>query len=69
MAEESGWLIERGDSETSAPLYFAPQTDSGWDKSHELACRFARKQDAKAVADAYGLADEHGIRICEHGWG
>ena len=68
MAEESGWVIERGDSEPAEPLYYAPQTNDGWDKRHLLACRFARKQDAQIISDAYGLADEYGVRICEHSW-
>lgn len=68
-AEESGWVIERGDSPGFEPLYYAPQTDAGWDKDHLLALRFARKQDAEVIVAAYCLDDEHGVRIAEHGWG
>lgn len=68
MADEIGWVIERADSEVSAPLYYAPQTDAGWDAGYEAACRFARQQDAQVIVDAYGLDDETGVRICEHMW-
>lgn len=65
---EFAWVIELGSSPVSEPEYYAPQLPKSWTKDHNLACRFARKQDAEVIADAYGISDEP-IRICEHGWG
>ena len=67
MSEQFAFVIERGDSEVSTPIYYAPQMADGWSQNHLDACRFARACDAESVADAYGLGDEFGIRICEHG--
>ncbi len=69
---EFAWVIEIGD--TSAPDYYAPLAKSGWSKDHLEACRFARKQDAEAIAHAYaveciGPDEEIELRFVEHGWG
>ena len=71
MTDEFGWLIERGDSEVSAPKYWAagmrdPATFSAWTSNHDQAIRFARKLDAKRVAER--LMKDIPVRICEHGW-
>jgi len=60
--DEAGWLIERADSEPSAPKYWCV----GWTSNHAQAIRFARKEDAEMVAQRMmkGVA----VRICEHGW-
>lgn len=71
--EESGWLIERGDSEPSAPDYWGwstgKESDDGpgldWTRDHHEALRFARKVDAERYAEDIGW---NNVRICEHGW-
>ena len=71
MAEELGWLIERGDSEVAEPKYWAgtdrdPQRSSAWTSNHMEAIRFARRDDAEKVAKrALGGI---GVRICDHIW-
>lgn len=60
--DENGWVIERGDSEPCAPLYY---DGLGWTPEHDLAIRHARKIDAERVAE--GL-DGYDHRICEHIW-
>lgn len=69
MPTEYAWVIERGDSPVSEPLYYAPQTAAGWDKDNALALRLARQQDAQVIVDAYCLDDQDGVRVAEHGWG
>jgi hypothetical protein len=64
MATEFGWCIERGDSERSAPAYWAGP--DRWSHNHLEAVRFTREVDGKAVALRLG-AGQH--RVCEHGWG
>lgn len=69
--EESGWLIERGDSDPAAPKYWAAgqreaERTSAWTSNHEAAIRFARKQDAAAVA--HRLFPSIAVRIACHGW-
>ena len=61
--EESGWVIERGDSQPCAPTYWAGV--DRWSQDHIDAVRFARKQDAERVA--YGLPSPN-CRIAEHAW-
>lgn len=61
--EESSWVIERGDSEPCAPLYY---DGLGWTADHNLAIRHARKLDAERVA--VGLDGHQDHRICEHIW-
>jgi hypothetical protein len=65
MREESGWLIERADSDVSKPLYWGGR--NGWTLDNLLAVRFCRRDDAQSQADIIG--NHHGFRICEHGWG
>lgn len=71
MSEELAWVIEHGDSEVSAPRYWAgsdrdPQRSSAWTSNHLEAIRFARAEDAQKVAQrALGGVE---VRICEHGW-
>lgn len=67
---EYGWLIEHEQSSLSSPLYFAPDNGCGgnWSFNPLVAVRFARKQDAEAVAS---MVAQHGERhrCCEHSWG
>ena len=63
MSEESGWLIERGDSETSRPLYWGGE--HCWTYDNIQAIRFARKQDGESQAKVTG--NQHGYIVCEHG--
>lgn len=72
MPIESGWVIERGDSEPSAPKYWAagqqdPQRTSAWTSNHLEAIRFARKLDAERVAERAMNGIQ--VRIAEHEWG
>ncbi len=73
MTEESGWVIEHGESETFKPLYWRgdnhesrPEGDDNifnpWSYDHLQAVRFARKEDAEKVK----FLSE--VRICEHAW-
>ena len=67
--DESGWVIERGDSEVSRPRYWR---GNGWSYDHMDAIRYARKIDAERTASGFDedgrlpLDEPH--RICEHGW-
>jgi len=72
---EIGWLIERGDSPTSDPKYWAagvyyaehdPGRSSVWTSNHAQAIRFARKIDAERVAQR--LLNGISVRVCEHIW-
>ena len=66
---ELGWVIESGDSEPCAPKYWAGHFS--WSADHLKAIRFARMEDAKAVADSErDLADGPAMphRIAEHVW-
>lgn len=71
VREESGWVIEHGESDTSRPLYFAghkfraeegPNQNNPWSYDHMEAIRFSRKEDAENM----GLLTD--VRICKHGW-
>ena len=67
---ETGWVIERGDSEPSAPLYWAGHYE--WERDHLKAVRFSRKEDAERVAERERTLDDGGpeyARVCEHSWG
>lgn len=70
--DESGWVIERGDSEVSAPTYWAgfnSLIQPKWSQAHLDAIRFARRVDAEKIST---VIQERGMalnRICEHGWG
>jgi hypothetical protein len=65
------WLIERQDSEVSSPAYFegllphSERPHAIYTQDHLKAARFARQEDAAAVAR--GLPIE--TRVAEHGWG
>jgi len=63
------WLIERGDSPVSAPIYFAGYSQRGvtvlWSGNPSAAVRFARKEDAEKVS--YAFLDSNN-RVAEHGW-
>jgi len=61
--DESGWVIERGDSSPGSPTYWSGP--DAWSQDHMDAVRFARKQDAERVA-----CRVHGghHRVCEHLW-
>lgn len=61
--EEFGWVIERGDSETCAPTYWAGP--DRWSQDHMDAIRFSRKCDGERVACRIGQGYH---RVCEHGW-
>lgn len=64
MAQEFGWVIERGDSPIHTPKYWH---GSGWSDDNLLAIRFARNLDAERVRDQIAPnVPEH--RVCEHGW-
>ena len=69
---EFAWLIERADSEPSAPWYWAAGHQpnkgkgTGWTQDHLEAIRFARRRDADKVAER--LFPDIEVRICEHGW-
>jgi hypothetical protein len=64
---ETGWVLERGDSDTAAPLYYAPEGGHGemWSDDPDEALRFAREIDASRQAYAMGVQ----VRVCEHQWG
>ena len=58
-----GWVIERGDSQVSAPTYWAgPEY---WSQNHMDAIRFMRKEDGERVACKLGQGYH---RVCEHAW-
>jgi hypothetical protein len=61
--EETGWVIEREDSEPSRPMYYA-----GFDWSYDnlKAMRFARRQDAELMSRYMFPGEPH--RIADHMW-
>ena len=68
------WVIERGDSDASAPMYFTGVDLQGgridWDADHLKAVRFARQRDAEMIREDLEenpFRPKH--RVCEHGWG
>jgi hypothetical protein len=66
---EFAYVIERGDSPVSKPLYFAGFNKRGlpalWRDDPNLAVRFCRREDAEKVSYALiGLNN----RVAEHGW-
>lgn len=69
MSTEYGWVIERGDSPTSGPLYLsavsANPLEQHWSADHMDAIRFCREQDAWKVENL--CRGSH--RVCLHGWG
>ena len=84
MSEETGWVIEHGESETSRPRYWAGMMCGAapkgttikaiislWSFDNLKAIRFARRADALAIRENIEWADPDGKthRVCEHGWG
>lgn len=69
-ATEYGWVIERGNSEPSAPDYWC---GNGWSRDNLRAVRFARQIDAENTANGFDeddrLATDKSHRVAEHGWG
>jgi len=65
---EHGWLIERGDSEGSRPLYWAGP-GNWWTHDSLQAVRFARNVDAFRVAKQL-TPPSNGVphRVAEHVW-
>lgn len=61
--EETGWVIERADSEPSRPMYYA---GFEWDYDNLKAMRFARKEDAQKMARYMFPGEPH--RIADHMW-
>lgn len=61
--EETGWVIEREDSEPSHPMYFAGKN---WSYNNLEAIRFARKGDAETVCRYMFPGQPH--RIADHAW-
>lgn len=61
--EETGWVIERADSEPSRPMYYA-----GFDWSYDnlKAMRFARREDAQKMCRYMFPGEPH--RIADHMW-
>ncbi len=73
--QEFGWVIERGDSEISRPLYWTGTAlgsdPNAWTFDNLNAIRFARELDASVVAHNFmGCGDGRmNVRVKEHGWG
>ena len=63
MIEETGWVIEREDSEMSRPLYFC---GGAWDHDNLKAIRFARETDARRLCHYMFPGEPH--RIADHAW-
>jgi hypothetical protein len=61
---ETGWVIERGDSQPSTPTYWAGP--DRWSQDHMDAVRFTRQIDAARVASRETWLAPH--RVCEHVW-
>ncbi|QDY99066.1 hypothetical protein FQ775_01035 [Nitratireductor mangrovi] len=63
---EAGWVLERADSDTAAPLYYAPCGGHGeqWSHNHLKALRLARREDGEALAEALAIE----VRVAEHEW-
>ena len=64
---ETGWVLERADSDVAAPLYYAPKDPHGdcWSSDPDVALRFAREIDAASLAAVLGFS----VRVCAHEWG
>lgn len=72
-ADMSAWVLEHADSPTSVPRYWAagqihPGRSSAWTENHMAAIRFAREDDAQAVADRFMKKAGVLVRVCEHIW-
>lgn len=73
IPDEAGWLLERADSDVSAPWYWAagqidPRRSSSWTQNHAAAIRFAREVDAKAVSKRLMKKAGIDVRVCKHIW-
>lgn len=64
---EDGWVIERGDSDPDAPLYFAPRGhhSSMWSEDCDDALRLGREIDASGLAMTLGV--ECRVTACAFG--
>jgi hypothetical protein len=66
--QESGWVVEKGESQPCSPEYFTganhPAIEWSDPGDHLSAIRFARKEDAEKAARRF-----INPRICEHLWG
>ena len=63
MPAETGWVIEREDSEPSRPMYYA---GFNWSYDNLKAIRFARKVDAETMSRYMFPGEPH--RIADHMW-
>ena len=61
--DETGWVIEREDSEPSRPMYYA---GFEWSYDNLKAIRFARKVDAETMCRYMFPGEPH--RIAGHMW-
>jgi hypothetical protein len=77
MAEEIGWLIERGDTKPEALLYFQfiIHTEHGvtikhwgWTADNLKATRFARKVDAELAWQCVTERALEEVDVVEHMW-
>lgn len=69
----SAWVLEHAESPSSQPRYWAagqidPARSSSWTENHMAAIRFARSEDAQAVADRLMKKAGVPVRVCEHIW-
>ena len=63
---ETAWVLERADSDPSAPLYYAPwNSGETWSQDHQYALRLARREDAERLAISLAVQ----TRVAEHQWG
>lgn len=78
-ADVYAWVIEKIESEPSAPLYFEfvcePYRPTGdilkgwaWNRDHMKAARFSRREDAELCWQAMTTRELDQVRIAEHGW-
>ena len=63
LPAETGWVIEREDSEPSRPMYY---TGFDWSYDNLKAIRFARKIDAETMSRYMFPGEPH--RIADHMW-
>ena len=68
MSEETGWVVEHGESEVCEPQYLCLLDCVHWTYDNLSATRFARESDAQAFHDCF-LEACFGHRILEHQWG
>jgi len=67
------WVLERADSPTNAPAYWAagqidPTRSSAWTENHAAAVRFAREEDARNVAHRFMSKAGIEVRVSDHIW-